>query len=471
MQAMPKRDKKQNRHNIGSKQVFLVYVLLLSFLVFLPYPVFAQGEITIQIEQINPYADFTVDDSITISISGTFTSESYAGIVYFGIYSPDGWVSSISPEEALMAPDETISFEGEITPEIDAAEEEHDIYVWASIEKQNPSERDIISSTSDVFSSISIIEVIKNRVKMISEMHEDPVLPSSTIKNIFTVTNAGTVPDLFFIDLIDDERLKNEGWVVTQSANNLTLNPGETKEFIVEQQVPEDVKVGDYEFHVVVSSEGHAASKSSQTLTTKVRIPKIEEPFNFLPFLFIAFVGIGISLGAFFAATEIGYLALLSLFLPLYVRLKKKDVLSHFTRGHNAIIQYLDLHNGVGAYHLKVLEREGYIKSIRDGIYKRFYPRNMRIPEKRLHLSRIQRDVLSEIQKHPGVTQKQIAKLLDESKQVINYNVKILENASLIRVERYGRETACFAAHVRYVPDEDVYEVTEDTGAAHVMKM
>jgi predicted transcriptional regulator len=242
--------------------------------------------------------------------------------------------------------------------------------------------------------------------------------------------------------------------------------------------------VGDYQMHVVVSSEGHAASKSSQTLVTKIRVPNVEEPFNFLPFLFIAFIGAGIGLGAFFAATEIGYLALLSLFLPLYVRLKKKDVLSHFTRGqiygyiqanpgahYNSIIQYLDLHNGVGAYHLKVLEREGYIKSFRDGIYKRFYPKNMRIPEKRFHLSRIQRDILSEIQKHPGVTQKQIAKLLDESKQVINYNVKILENASLIRVERYGRETACFAGKVRYIPDEDVYEVGEDLKSTHAMKM
>jgi predicted transcriptional regulator len=69
------------------------------------------------------------------------------------------------------------------------------------------------------------------------------------------------------------------------------------------------------------------------------------------------------------------------------------------------------------------------------------------------------------------VTQKQISKLLDESKQVVNYNVKILENAQLIRVERLGRETACFAGNVRYVPEEDIYEVPEDKSASQVMNI
>ncbi len=235
----------------------------------------------------------------------------------------------------------------------------------------------------------------------------------------------------------------------------------------------------------MVSSQGHAASKSTQTLTTKVRLPKTSTPFLTLGLiLMVAFVGTGIGLAVLFGATEYGYLAFLSLFLPLYVRLKKKDVLSHFTRGqifgyiqanpgahYNAIIQDLGLQNGVGAYHLKVLEREGFIKSMRDGIYKRFYPSDMKIPEKRVHLSRVQKDILKEIQKHPGVTQKQISKLLDESKQVVNYNVKVLETADLIRVERVGRGTACFAGNVRYIPDEDIYELAEEKSAAPMMQI
>jgi predicted transcriptional regulator len=477
----------ENHSNYYSASLLAIF-LFLFIILFSFNPVTAQStEIYITIDQENQKSDLTLGDIPTMEVTGdiSITTSSAAITVYFGIYAPDGWATSISPQEvAVTYPGGEIEFEGEITPDPQSTQDDHTIYIWASVEEKNPSEIDIVSSTSDVFSERTIIEVIKNRVSMISEITEDAVLPSSTIVNTFNVTNLCTVSDVFYIDLVDDEKWKSQGWIITQSENELMLEPGQTKSFTVTQEIPEDADVGDYEFDVVVSAEGHAESEQSLALTTKVRVPTIQEPFDIMPFMFIAFVGIGLSLGAFFAATEIGYLALLSLFLPLYVRLKKKDVLSHFTRGqifgyiqanpgahYNAIIQYLDLHNGVGAYHLKVLEREGYIKSVRDGIYKRFYPRNMRIPEKRLHLSRIQRDVLGEIQKHPGISQKQIARLLDESKQVINYNVKILENASLIRVERYGRETACYAGNVRYVAEEDVYEIIDDAASAHVMKM
>jgi DNA-binding MarR family transcriptional regulator len=474
-------------HSRYSKVTFFAFVLFLLFILSSFDFASAETNIYITINEEDLVSDLTLGGIPTIEVSGNIeiTTTSAAFNVYFGIYAPEGWTTSITPEEvAVTYPGGEIEFQGEITPDAQSSQEDHTIYIWASIEDKNPSEIDIVSSTSTVFSDWTKIEVIRNRVSMISEISEDAVLPSSTISSTFNVTNLCTVPDVFYIHLVDDEKWKNKGWIITQSEEELSLEPGETKTFTVSQTIPEDAEVGDYEFEVEVYSGGHASSKQTQVLSTRVRVPTIQEPFDILPFMFIAFVGIGISLGAFFAATEIGYLALLSLFLPLYVRLKKKDVLSHFTRGqifgyiqanpgahYNAIMQYLDLHNGVGAYHLKVLEREGYIKSVRDGIYKRFYPRNMRIPEKRLHLSRIQRDVLGEVQKHPGISQKQIAKLLDESKQVINYNVKILENASLIRVERYGRETACYAGNVRYNADEDVYEITDDATSAHVMNM
>jgi DNA-binding MarR family transcriptional regulator len=479
---MLKQNKKHRKPTNGTKYVFLASILISVFILILANPVSAQGEVIIQIDQPNQYADFTVDSSITIQITGNFTTKNYpGGIVYFGIYSPDGWITSISPEESFMGLGDTVSFEGEITPPLDSTEEEHDIYVWASIDKNTPSVGDIMSSSSDVFSISSIIDVIQNRVKMISDVVEQRILPDTEIIHTFSVTNEATVSDKFFIDLLDDEALINQGWTISQSESNISLEPGETKDFTISQQIPEDSEVGDYEFQVIVSSEGHAASKASQTLVTKVRVPKIGEPLDLTLIFVVGFVGTGIGLAAFLGATEIGYLALLSIFLPLYVRLKKKDVLSHFTRGqifgyiqanpgahYNAIIQYLGLHNGVGAYHLKVLEREGYIKSLRDGIYKRFYPKNMRIPEKRLHLSRIQRDILSEIQKHPGITQKEISKLLDESKQVVNYNVKVLESAGLIRMERVGRESSCFAGNIRYIPEEDIYEIVDEKGATQI---
>lgn len=477
--------KNRGKSNKGSIFIITAIFGMVVLTLGLSNPVTAQGEVSVEVDQESLIADLTVDQEFTITLTGNFTIIDYAGVVYFGIYAPEGWETSISLEEALVTPGEIIAFEGKVTPSYDSAQEEHDVYVWASMDNKNPSPPDIMSSTSSVFRDISIIELIKNRIELITDIFREAVLPDSTIIHTFTVTNVATVQDTFFIDLVGDEALKEKGWTVAQSDSELTLEPGDTDTFYVEQQIPKDAQVGDYEVEVWISSSTHVDSKESQTLLTKVRVPKISEPFWTLGLvLMVAFIGTGIGLAAFFAATEYGYLALMSLFLPLYVRLKKKNVLSHFTRGqifgyiqanpgahYNAIIQDLNLQNGVGAYHLSVLEREGFIKSAKDGIYKRFYPSNMRIPEKRLHLSRVQKDVLGVIQKHPGVTQKQISKLLNESKQVVSYNIKVLETAGLIRVERVGRGTACFAGNVKYIPDEDIYELAEDKSTAPVMNI
>jgi DNA-binding MarR family transcriptional regulator len=319
---------------------------------------------------------------------------------------------------------------------------------------------------------------------MIHDVTEHRVLPDSTVSYFFTVINVATVEDTFSVILLGDGALEEQGWLVSASVDNLTLAPGEEDTFHVEQVIPEGTPEGDYDLEVIVSSSEHGESYATRTIATRVRVPEISQPFNWMPILMVGFVATGVGIAAFFAATEVGYLSFISLFLPLYVRLKKKDVLSHFTRGqifgyiqanpgahYNAIMQDLDLKNGVGAYHLKVLEREGYIKSLKEGIYKRFYPATMRVPEKRLHLSRVQRDILKEVQKRPGVTQKQLSRLLDESKQVVNYHVKILESARLVRLERSGRETYLFAGKVKYVENGDVYEVVEEAGVAQPMNM
>jgi len=482
MPVLTKKSPKHRRCSLFISHTLVLFIILALFIGF--FSAAQDSKVIVSLDQNFQVADFTVDKDITIHLTGNFTSENFVGHAYFGIYAPEGWVATISVDDAPMTPGASINFTGEVSPSKEALQKEHNIYVWASTDKKNPSFTEIMDSPS-ISRASAIIEIIKNRVKLICDVLEQQILPDSSITYSFSVSNIGTVSDIFFIDILNDERWEGLGWIITQSAENLSLESKETRTFYIEQQVPENAKEGDYDIEVVVSSSGDVASKESSTLVTKVRVPKITEPFWTIGLiLMIAFIGTGIGLAAFFAATEYGYLAFLSLFLPLYVRLKKKDVLSHFTRGqifgyiqanpgahYNAIIQDIGLQNGVGAYHLKVLEREGFIKSAKEGIYKRFYPANMRIPEKRLHLSRIQRDVLLVIQKHPGVTQKEISKLLDESKQVVNYNVKVLETARLIRVERVGRGTACFAGNVRYIPDEDVYELTDEKGTAQVMNI
>ena len=152
------------------------------------------------------------------------------------------------------------------------------------------------------------------------------------------------------------------------------------------------------------------------------------------------------------ALSEIGKSTLISvLFLPLYVKLKPDEVLDQYLRGqihgfiianpgehYNAIKDQLGVTNGALAYHLRVLERSGHIRPVRDGMYKRFYPVGVKIP-RRKRLSPFQAAIVRAVRANPDVSQKRMAELLGVSNQVVNYNVKLLEDAGILKVDRSAR--------------------------------
>jgi DNA-binding transcriptional ArsR family regulator len=156
-------------------------------------------------------------------------------------------------------------------------------------------------------------------------------------------------------------------------------------------------------------------------------------------------------------ATEIGFVALMSLLLPLYSKIRKEEVLDQFTRGkiqgyitaypgehYNSIKAQLGMNNGALAYHLKVLEREGYVTSVRDGVYKRYYPKETAIPLRRGQFSQMQEMVLGHIRDSPGISQDGLARAMKVSNQVVHYHVRSLMAAGAVRLEKDGKETHCY---------------------------
>jgi len=159
--------------------------------------------------------------------------------------------------------------------------------------------------------------------------------------------------------------------------------------------------------------------------------------------------------------TESGKYFLFKLLLvPMYTKLKKTDVLDHFVRGqiyglirmhpgahYNQIKKKLDLKNGVLSYHLKTLEREGYVLSEIDGIYKRFFPNHVKFEvDFPIFLSKIQERILDFIKAKPGSTQKEMAKDLGVSTSTVNDNIRVLCQVKLIEMKRDGKRTKCYAA-------------------------
>ncbi len=188
----------------------------------------------------------------------------------------------------------------------------------------------------------------------------------------------------------------------------------------------------------------------------------------------------------FVASTEAGRYSLIGGLVPLYTRLKKNKVLDHFTRGQmhgyilanpgahmNVIKQMFHVNNGVIAYHLKVLEREGYVRSRRDGLKRRFYPGTKSesdLQDQKKFLTEVQSLLISHIKKAPGINQKELADLANMSNQVVNYHIKKLVGLGVVVVETEGRATKCFidAKELKKYTEERIKPASENGASANV---
>jgi DNA-binding MarR family transcriptional regulator len=174
-----------------------------------------------------------------------------------------------------------------------------------------------------------------------------------------------------------------------------------------------------------------------------------------------ASAGFGLLAFGLLVSTESGKYRLLLMFtllLPLYTRIHKEDVLDQFVRGqiygfiktnpgvhYNQILRKVGVKNGTLSYHLGVLEKTELIQSRREGLkYRVFYPTGMNFPKaERFRLTDLQIQIIGSIRNQPGITQKEIARLLGRKPQTINYNIKVLDQAGLISVVKTGRKTTC----------------------------
>jgi predicted transcriptional regulator len=170
------------------------------------------------------------------------------------------------------------------------------------------------------------------------------------------------------------------------------------------------------------------------------------------------------SLIALSAATILGLeplkYATLALLLPLFTRIRRDNVLDDYTRGR--VYQYLEMSPGdhfhgicralgLGAgtvtYHLEVLTRLGLVKARADGVYKRFYPAEVRPPEMNGGvLSEVQARIVHAVRDLPGITQKELVSLLGVRQSTLGYQMAKLLEKGLVLAERHGRNVRYHAS-------------------------
>lgn len=160
----------------------------------------------------------------------------------------------------------------------------------------------------------------------------------------------------------------------------------------------------------------------------------------------------------FISSTELGKFGFLSTFIPLYAKRKRRKnyesglikgsvlgfILGNPGENYSSIKKILNLPNGTLTYYLRILEKEGMIKSERDGFLKRFYPIGLKTMKDVLELTKIQKDIYDKIRENPGISQKDVSSNLNISKQNLNYHIQLMVKSRIINVERFGKITKCF---------------------------
>ena len=200
-----------------------------------------------------------------------------------------------------------------------------------------------------------------------------------------------------------------------------------------------------------VNYEGNLAHSYLWVNKNKGPVTAVSASFGLLAFGLLVFTESG----------KYKLLVLFTLMFPMYTRIQKEDVLDQFVRGqiygfiktnpgahYNQILRKVGVKNGTLSYHLGVLEKTELIQSRREGLkYRAFYPTGMNFPKaERFRLTDLQIKIIGSIRSQPGMTQKEIARSLDQKPQTINYNIKVLDQAGLISVVKAGRKTRCFPA-------------------------
>jgi len=113
---------------------------------------------------------------------------------------------------------------------------------------------------------------------------------------------------------------------------------------------------------------------------------------------------------------------------------------SSFTEVRNAI----GLQNGVAAYHLRVLEKQGLIHSEKGRRHRWYYPNGDVSLWRDMPLSPLQKSVLEKVAQDPGIGIRELARSLDRHHAAVAYNVKGMAREGLLRTQRTGRKVQCF---------------------------
>ena len=274
-----------------------------------------------------------------------------------------------------------------------------------------------------------------------------------------TVTNVapdGGFQDIIDVDMYVDQQIAFMCWYKDTPSDNLTLvitwdfGDGNTSEGPYVSHTYE--KADEYTITLTIEDDDGA----TKVATTKMVIYASEDedrpgPALNAPMVVSISILLVVILGlTAYAATEPGKYSLGLLSAPLFT--KTKDVMDNKTRlalhgviverpgiHYSAIREEFGLANGAAAYHLNVLERESFIRSVRDGKLKRFYSAHVKVPEDMGRTPEATREAIVElVRERPGINQLEVMEELGLDRASASYYLRELVKEGRLKAGKQG---------------------------------
>jgi len=205
-------------------------------------------------------------------------------------------------------------------------------------------------------------------------------------------------------------------------------------------------EAGRYTVTLTVEDDDDATAVVTINLTIEEAQPPIEGP------QVAALAACTITLLGLLAvvATEPGKYWLGLLGAPLFTR--SKDVMDNRTRHalhgiivenpgihYNAIREEHGLANGQAAYHLSVLEREGFVRSVRDGKLKRFYSIHTKVPDDvGMSPEGTREAIVDLVRRRPGINQLGVMEELGLDRDRASYYLRELVKGGELKASKKG---------------------------------
>jgi len=124
---------------------------------------------------------------------------------------------------------------------------------------------------------------------------------------------------------------------------------------------------------------------------------------------------------------------------------------------YRRIKETLNMGNGTCAYHLQRLERDGLIRSERDGLFKRYYPMVVKKKETSiLALSEIRQNIIKILSQSPGLSLTELSYLLEQDKQKVTYHLKKLVKGDMISKVKNPSGYTMYYVREKYAPPSEL---------------